>query len=638
MTGDVGAAYRVTDPGAVYVGGDPMSGVVPENGDAVLYVTRKFMNIQVGDDGHIRNTATVTPVKGEESNSSSTEATPVVMGKTRMLSFGVNMHFSCLETGDDGVLRESMSLSDIPTAFELSYEYTDTDGIEYAGTWTYDDATVFLEKINGTDRSVPALTWPILSIKIEDGESIPIKFRQSGYVIDGDTGKFVYKSTTVRDVVTRGNSGKHSQRVWFTDDYKLSDDVWTEPTTYKLEYDANGGKIRSNDDSATTMTHEANSFEDSYTFTVKTAPETSTNFDPTWAGHELLGWADTKDAKEVIYQAGAQIKLDETAPTKTIYAVWEAIAPSKPTDTELYNLKLGVRIVCGVQGSGHKAMGYTLNTPKSVGTAQLKAISDVTANAGDDKDQYPYACTVSISTTQQNNYWLAQNMQGGTPKWNADHKLLDDVQDLAVTLYWNGNAWVDLGAPASGWHYMVIHTTHKPEPESRMKTVTIVKEFIGMKGNKIDADKVPSSFALEYSYTYGGKATDGKLLRSAATAGTNENGHPTLTWKLEVPVDKDMSSASKTPLTVTESGYEVDGYTWTKQSGLNSSDETAVSGTYRIDATGNLPTNYIRNYYTKNPLLELPKTGGTGIAPYIILGSTMALLAVLLLAGREKRR
>lgn len=237
--------------------------------------------------------------------------------------------------------------------------------------------------------------------------------------------------------------------------------VWDDAICYKLKYDANGGKIRSDGDSATTMTDEANSFEDSYIFTVKTAPETDTNFDPTWAGHELLGWADTKDAKEVTYQAGAQIRLDKTAPTKTIYAVWKAIMPSKPTDTELYNLRLGVRVVCDVQDSGHKTMGYTLNTSKSVETAQLKTISDVTANTGSNKEQYPYTCTVTVTKEQQNSFWLTQNMADGTQKWNAEHKLLDDAQDLSVTLYWDGNAWVDLDAPVSGWHYMAIHTEHK---------------------------------------------------------------------------------------------------------------------------------------------------------------------------------
>ena len=36
--------------------------------------------------------------------------------------------------------------------------------------------------------------------------------------------------------------------------------------------------------------------------------------------------------------------------------------------------------------------------------------------------------------------------------------------------------------------------------------------------------------------------------------------------------------------------------------------------------------------------LELPKTGGMGTAPYIIFGSTMALLSGLLLFRRRQRR
>ncbi len=143
----------------------------------------------------------------------------------------------------------------------------------------------------------------------------------------------------------------------------------------------------------------------------------------------------------------------------------------------------------------------------------------------------------------------------------------------------------------------------EPEIKSRMKEVTIVKTFVGMQGNKIAADKVPDNFALDYSYTYRNDVTEtGSLTYGAAERGTNENGHPTLTWKLNVKVDENTSSTYKTRLTITEKNYDnVTGYVWEKQEGLDSSNGKTVTGTWQIDATANLPTNYIRNYYVKAP-------------------------------------
>ncbi len=143
----------------------------------------------------------------------------------------------------------------------------------------------------------------------------------------------------------------------------------------------------------------------------------------------------------------------------------------------------------------------------------------------------------------------------------------------------------------------------EPEIKSRMKEVTIVKTFVGMQGNKIAADKVPDDFALDYSYTYRNDVTEtGSLTYGAAEKGTNENGHPTLTWKLNVKVDENTSSTYKTRLTITEKNYDnVTGYVWEKQEGLDSSNGKTVTGTWQIDATANLPTNYISNYYKKAP-------------------------------------
>ena len=76
VTGDAGKAYKVTDEGATYVGGDSMEGTIPTGGTAVIYVTKTFGVRDINNNGKLVNTATVTPGKGNESSTSSQETTP----------------------------------------------------------------------------------------------------------------------------------------------------------------------------------------------------------------------------------------------------------------------------------------------------------------------------------------------------------------------------------------------------------------------------------------------------------------------------------------------------------------------------------------------------------------------------------
>lgn len=76
VTGDPGKEYSVTDKGAVWVGGAAMSGVIPESGSAVIYVTKSFTKDDINSTGEVVNTATVSPGKDDENNTSSTETTP----------------------------------------------------------------------------------------------------------------------------------------------------------------------------------------------------------------------------------------------------------------------------------------------------------------------------------------------------------------------------------------------------------------------------------------------------------------------------------------------------------------------------------------------------------------------------------
>ncbi len=75
VTGTPGKNYVVTDTGAQWVGGSVMTGTIPETGTANIYVKRSFTSGDINGDGHVVNTAKVTPGKGTESSTTSTETT-----------------------------------------------------------------------------------------------------------------------------------------------------------------------------------------------------------------------------------------------------------------------------------------------------------------------------------------------------------------------------------------------------------------------------------------------------------------------------------------------------------------------------------------------------------------------------------
>lgn len=82
---------------------------------------------------------------------------------------------------------------------------------------------------------------------------------------------------------------------------------------YKLIFDGNGATTGV----PATLTY--NGTEETYEFTV---PDAS---DMKYGERKFMGWADTKDAKdvdEIKYQAGSKITVTKDAPSKTIYAVW----------------------------------------------------------------------------------------------------------------------------------------------------------------------------------------------------------------------------------------------------------------------------------------------------------------------------
>lgn len=258
-----------------------------------------------------------------------------------------------------------------------------------------------------------------------------------GIKLTWDGSKWTYNETTTKGI----NTACHP----------------VQPTLYKLKYDANGGTIRSDGNAATTMTHEANSFDNSYTFTVKTAPEASTGFDPTWAGHTLLGWADTAEeanAGTVQYNAGDKIKLTKDAPTKTIYAVWQEnpVAPDKPTHREVRDqFESAVTVICDTPNSGHGAnssFGYTNNDDQK----SRVTIGEVQGDATNG-----YTCQVTFIAQK-----FCDAYNGTSNAGNAEHKLADGQGNVTLTFTWNATSkkWERPAAVTK----VVIHVVCKPVP------------------------------------------------------------------------------------------------------------------------------------------------------------------------------
>ncbi len=139
--------------------------------------------------------------------------------------------------------------------------------------------------------------------------------------------------------------------------------------------------------------------------------------------------------------------------------------PDAPTGDDLRALRLGVQVMCDVENSGHAVTEYLLKTG-------FYTVGKVTANTGDNKNQYPYICTVQLTTEQQNKY-LTQSIKDSEAVWNEEHLLADSAKTLTATLYYDydGEKWtlptgggmnpdVKPGTNITSWNYLVVHTTH----------------------------------------------------------------------------------------------------------------------------------------------------------------------------------
>lgn len=136
--------------------------------------------------------------------------------------------------------------------------------------------------------------------------------------------------------------------------------------TYKLTYNANGGKI---DGAETKVVESPKTTDTSYTFTV-------TDVEPTRDGFVFIGWAGSATATKVEYRKNDDVKLDSPNTSKTLYAVWvspddllgNAVINSVNTVNEKYET-LKKAVVEAVE-EVNDANGYLTS-------AQLQKVKDV---------------------------------------------------------------------------------------------------------------------------------------------------------------------------------------------------------------------------------------------------------------------
>ena len=133
VTGDAGKAYKVTDEGAKWVGGDPMEGTIPESGSAVIYVTKRFTKTDINKDGKLVNSATVTPGKDDESSTSSTETTPAEEAET--INYTVVYAASPSDTEVENLPASETKTGTAPgsVSFTVSSQVPTREGYTFAG-------------------------------------------------------------------------------------------------------------------------------------------------------------------------------------------------------------------------------------------------------------------------------------------------------------------------------------------------------------------------------------------------------------------------------------------------------------------------------------------------------------------------
>lgn len=201
--------------------------------------------------------------------------------------------------------------------------------------------------------------------------------------------------------------------------------------TYTLNYDANGGTGAPSADSWSTTDASIRY----HSFTVK-------NTIPTREGYVFKGWK-ANDGSDTIYtggmtcavsQYGNDVVKNGNTWTRTLYAVWEEVAPpmpDKPTapgEGDLSGLIDNITVNCTNEAATHelKTKGYTLISG-SYTTSEV---------AGDAENGYTYTVTI--------------NSQKYVEQFDTDTGAAHDPKGVnaTVTLKYTDNGWtVESGAP-----------------------------------------------------------------------------------------------------------------------------------------------------------------------------------------------
>ncbi len=471
--------------------------------------------------------------------------------KTSIQTVTLGVHFTKDTKAGSTVMP---ALSDIPTDFALKYSYTDADG-KHEGTLNYGDAKQWLD---GTAGNCPTLTWENspLKVKVAEGTPVYIELEESNYLIGDNESEFIWTRSYTADggKIEEGTGQvKVTYASWDRNMKNNSYNYYKQPEPKPETHEVNFVvyKAFSGDElteKAVFANEETKEPRVKYTYTISHLDGYGEYFEPIegtmdW---EYIG-TQTPEGKTGVaaykYSATVEIPADaawfqylidepnkDTIPGyewyynntawcqsgatnyttgKTITTdyvnYYKKVKPGKPTDPELFGLKLGVELVCDTT-SEHGAKAFTMTS----GVGDAFTVGSVTENTVEaTKEAYPYTCTVSITVPQQQNFWLGQYMADGTTAWNKEHQLTAGKKTLTATLYHDGEKWtlpMDNGMNSDvqkvgEWNYLVIHTVHipgpvKPEPKY---AIQVDKQLVLTEAQK--ANGVKNGDVVSYTVT-----------------------------------------------------------------------------------------------------------------------------------------
>ncbi|MCM1297023.1 MAG: InlB B-repeat-containing protein, partial [Muribaculaceae bacterium] len=184
VTGDQGAKFTVSDPGAELVPGYSWSGVIDERGQAVIQVTRTVAATQVGSLT-VTNTASVTPgdnTVGPDAPDSNTVTTTVTVTEPYQdITFSVRPAFKGL--GD--------SHEDLPAGYELHYTITNSAhaDFELKGVLKTTDSNC-----TRTTNGSPAYMWTDVTASVPGDGDCSITFTEVNAAVPGYVSGFTGNS------------------------------------------------------------------------------------------------------------------------------------------------------------------------------------------------------------------------------------------------------------------------------------------------------------------------------------------------------------------------------------------------------------------------------------------------------------